>query len=1005
MFKKIGFVLVLICSINSYAQVHTAEDRTDEKYADALALFHQKSYQASRVLFDELIDSKQSYQFKMEVAYYKALTAYYLKLNNFKDEAERFKKTYSESIYNQQLNFYVATSLFENQDYSEALKIYQSIDVKSLNKSEMTHYYFNYGYSLFIEGAIDMAKSNFEKARTDQLYDSKARFYLGYIAYKKDELNLAKSLFSAPFDDQSLTVKSAYFNADISFRESNYQKAIEAALNFMPSASKSERSLLNKIVAESYFQLKEYSKAIPYYEVYKELAGNWSTLDSYHLGYSYFEQSDYQKALSIFNTIVGGNDEIAQNAYYQLGACYMRLDKKSEALTAYRASYQLGFSKPLNEAAQYHYSKLSFDIGNPYEAAVSALGRFVTSFPNSKYLTEIKSLLIEAYVQTSDFEAALNMIEQQPQLASNTVLQQVTYLKAIDLIELRAYESAIGYLDRSFDASPSTKLAAKALFWKSECFLELDKDQLALQELIKLQKHQRRSSIEEVFEIDYLRAYAYFKMKRFKEAIPSFKNYLSNANRSAPTYTDALVKLADSYYVSKDFNNAISSYSTVVLYPSAPRDYAAFKAAMSYGYLQNNTKKIDLLKQWLKDYSSSTLRDEVSYNLGVTYASEGQNDLAISTFDKLVIQHPQSPLVAVSKLRKGLLLYTNGSNNQALELFVGLTKDFPRTEEAVQAVAAAKRIYMEMGDLETYANWVKGLDYISESEESLDKSSFDAAKQLLLASKTERAIKAYEYYVETYPKGRYQLESRFDLAKLYLKTDLKNKALPLFTMVAKQASMFREEALLEKISLLIELNGISSAVEDLKEMESIANRIQNEHFAISNLMRAYYEQKEIALAKTYAKKLLAVEGLEKRLESDALLILARSSFELGALQESKSAYAIVSENANGETAAEALYFNAYFYHQESNFDKSNETIQKLAKEYPAYKLWAAKGLVLMAKNFIGLEDAFQANYILNSIVANFTQFPEIVDEASNLLKKTQVSEVVSENQIEKDSIQ
>lgn len=494
-------------------------------------------------------------------------------------------------------------------------------------------------------------------------------------------------------------------------------------------------------------------------------------------------------------------------------------------------------------------------------------------------------------------------------------------------------------------------------------------------------------------------------MKRFKEAIPSFKNYLSNANRSAPTYTDALVKLADSYYVSKDFNNAISSYSTVVLYPSAPRDYAAFKAAMSYGYLQNNTKKIDLLKQWLKDYSNSTLRDEVSYNLGVTYASEGQNDLAISTFDKLVIQHPQSPLVAVSKLRKGLLLYTNGSNNQALELFVGLTKDFPRTEEAVQAVAAAKRIYMEMGDLETYANWVKGLDYISESEESLDKSSFDAAKQLLLASKTERAIKAYEYYVETYPKGRYQLESRFDLAKLYLKTDFKNKALPLFTMVAKQASMFREEALLEKISLLIELNGISSAVEDLKEMESIANRIQNEHFAISNLMRAYYEQKEIALAKTYAKKLLAVEGLEKRLESDALLILARSSFELGALQESKSAYAIVSENANGETAAEALYFNAYFYHQESNFDKSNETIQKLAKEYPAYKLWAAKGLVLMAKNFIGLEDAFQANYILNSIVANFTQFPEIVDEASNLLKKTQVSEVVSENQIEKDSIQ
>lgn len=426
---------------------------------------------------------------------------------------------------------------------------------------------------------------------------------------------------------------------------------------------------------------------------------------------------------------------------------------------------------------------------------------------------------------------------------------------------------------------------------------------------------------------------------------------------------------------------------------------------MCYGYLQNNNKKIDLLKQWLSQYTSSNLRDEVSYNLAATYASEGQNEIAISTYDKLVIQHPQSPLVAVSKLKKGLLLYTKGNNNQALELFVGLTKDFPRTEEAVQAVAAAKRIYMEQADLETYSNWVKNLDYISESEESLDKSSFDAAKQLLLASNEKKAIKAYEYYIETYPKGRYQLESRFDLAKLYLKTDLKNKALPLFTIVSNQPSMFREEALLEKISLLIELNGINSAVTDLKQLELIANRIQNEHFAISNLMRAYYQNKEIEKSKAYAKKLLAIDGLEKRLEFDALLILARSSFDLGALDESKSAYAIIKESASGELAAEALYFDAYFKHEDKEYEKSNEGIQLLAKEYPAYKKWAAKGLVIMAKNFIALNDSFQAHYILSSVVKNFTQYSDVVEEASLILKEIDSEKATASSQTQKDSIQ
>lgn len=1005
MFKKICFVMMLMMSLNSLAQQHTAEDKLADKYTDALALYHQESYLASRYLFNELILNHHANNLKMESEYYKILISYHLKLESLIDEIKRFRANYPKSIYDHQLLFCEATVLFEKQNYSSALELYRQINIQSINKDSQAQYYFNFAYSLFINEEFTQAKSYFENARTDVVYDSKSRFYLGYIAYLNDELTLAKSLFSKPFEDNSLTVKSAYFMADISFREADFNKAITSALNYMPSSTDSERALLNKIVAESYFQLEDYKNAIPYFEAYKKLAQDWSTIDSYHLGYSYFSQQNYQLALSIFNTIVDGKDEIAQNAYYQLGACYMQLNKKAEGLTAFRASYQLGFSETLNEQAQYQYAKLSYDIGNPFEGAVSALGRFINSFPKSTYLTEIKSLLVAAYVQTSDFDAALTMIEQQPQLASKEVLQQVTFLKAIDLISLGAYDSAIEYLDRSYQANNSSVLAARSLFWKAESLLELDENQLALQQLINLQKHYRRSAIEEVYQIDYLRAYAYFKMKRYKEAIPSFKKFVSNVDSGSNIYIDALVKLADSYYVTKNFKSAISSYGTAVLYPTAPRDYTSFKSAMSYGYLQQNKKKIELLKEWLNLYSSSSLKDEVNYNLALTYASEGQNDLAIASYDKLVLQHPQSPLVAVSKLKKGLLLYTEGNSTQALELFVGLTKDFPRTEEAIQAVDAAKRIYMEEADLETYTNWVKSLDYISESEESLDKSSFDAAKQSLLASETSKAIRAYEYYIETYPKGRYQLESRFDLAKLYLQTDLKNKALPLFTVVANQASMFREEALLEKISLLIEINGIESAVGDLKELERIANRIQNEHFAISNLMRVYYQQSKLSEAKAYAKKMLAVDGLVQRLEADALLVLARTSFKLGEIDESKSAYAIVKDNSSGETAAEALYFSAYFSNREGLYQKSNESVQLLAKKYPAYKNWAAKGLVLMAKNFIGLEDSFQAHYILSSVVKNFTQYPEIVEEAGLLLSELDKEKEATENQTQKDSIQ
>jgi hypothetical protein len=39
------------------------------------------------------------------------------------------------------------------------------------------------------------------------------------------------------------------------------------------------------------------------------------------------------------------------------------------------------------------------------------------------------------------------------------------------------------------------------------------------------------------------------------------------------------------------------------------------------------------------------------------------------------------------------------------------------------------------------------------------------------------------------------------------------------------------------------------------------------------------------------------------------------------------------------------------------------------------------GLVLMAKNFYALDDAYQATYILESVISNFTDYPDVVDEA------------------------
>ena len=81
--------------------------------------------------------------------------------------------------------------------------------------------------------------------------------------------------------------------------------------------------------------------------------------------------------------------------------------------------------------------------------------------------------------------------------------------------------------------------------------------------------------------------------------------------------------------------------------------------------------------------------------------------------------------------------------------------------------------------------------------------------------------------------------------------------------------------------------------------------------------------------------------------------------------------------------------------------KGNTIIQKLAKEYSSYIYFGAKGLVVMAKNFYGLKDSFQATYILESVIKNFKNFTDVVDEAQQELDTIKTEEAKTNSSITK----
>ena len=322
-----------------------------------------------------------------------------------------------------------------------------------------------------------------------------------------------------------------------------------------------------------------------------------------------------------------------------------------------------------------------------------------------------------------------------------------------------------------------------------------------------------------------------------------------------------------------------------------------------------------------------------------------------------------------------------------------VVKDFPGTSEAKEGIANAKQIYIDQGKVDEYEKFIQGIDYVSITDDELDNTMYASAEQLYLTNSTKKSIEAFQKYLERFPNGSNILASNFYLGEAYSKENESTKAVPNYIFVIeREKNDYTEQSLMRLSYYYLEDNDWESAVKILTQLEQQAESKQNIIFAQNNLMKGNYALKNYDDAVAYAETVLQNEKLEDKIKSDAEIIIARSAFETEEFDKARDAFKKVEQYAIGELKAEAIYYDAYFLNDEGSYKLSNSSVQKLVSNFSSYAFWAGKGLVIMAKNFYELEDAYQATYILESVIEKFYDHQEIIDEARQELKKIKTKE-------------
>ena len=987
--KSIGLLVIAISfSFQIIAQQSATYTSSLVDYQKALSLYNNQQYQAAQTMFSNVKKTAQEDILQSNCAYYIANCAVRLNQQNADQLVEDFVKEYPTSTKRNTAFVDVADYYFDNSKYAYARKWYDKVDENALGRKEREKFYFNNGYTAFSTKQYKDAKKYLSKVENSQEFGSQAKYYIGFMAYEGDDYDQANAYFDQVSDQERYKEKLSYYQADLNFKLGKFEKAIELAKARLASSDDNEVSELSKIIGESYFNLEKYQTAIPYLKAYKGKRGKWNNTDFYQLGYAYYKQKDYENAISEFNKIIGGNDAIAQNAYYHLGESYINLDKKQEALNAFRNASQMNFDLKIQEDAWLNYAKISYEIGNPYQSAPQVLAGYLEKYPNTGYKEEIETLLIDSYITSKNYKEALKLLENKNSFENKMAYQKVAFYRGLELYNEGNYQKAESLFDASLSEPRDPIFTSRATFWKAEADYNLTNYDDALVGFKQFQQQTEASSTPEIENIDYNLGYTYFKLKNYGKASEYFNRFVANKKDDKVRLNDAYLRLGDGYFVSSQYQSAVSAYEKAIKLNEIDSDYPAFQKTISVGYTGQTSNKIKGLEDFIVEYPDSKLRDDALYELGNSYVKANEVNKAMKAYDQLSSEYRMSSFVPKALLRQGLVYYNGSDNEQALTKFKKVAGDYPGTPEAVQAVSTARLIYIDLGRVDEYARWVKQLDYVEVTDVDLDNATYEAAEKQYLDNNTESAIKQFNGYLNQFPNGLHALQAHFYVAQLYYKKDLLENAAPHYKYVLDASqSEFTEEALSRLSQFYLERKSWNQAIPLLKRLEAEANYPQNIVFAQSNLMKAHYQLEDYTNAVSYAEKVLGSSKIDNKIKSDAHIIIARSAMKTGNEDRAKSAYANVERVATGETAAEALYFNAYFKNKEGRFEASNSSVQKLAKDFSGYKYYSAKGLVLMAKNYYALKDAFQATYILESVIQNFPEFDDVVSEAKTELNK------------------
>src|SRR5688572_7879170 len=842
MHRSIALWIFIFSTQALVAQDQLSQNSVERLYSRGTELVAHANYGAAREVFSDFLKLATPIDTRREEAeYYIAFSALSLGHSDGEKLIDDFIDSHPSSPKASTAYYDLANFFYAEGNYTKASTYFKKVDFPALTLNQQSEGHFKWGYSYFNQKKLKEALEQFNFVKKlNNAYAPAANYYAGFIEYSNAKYDEALTDLKKAETSPSYANVVPYLIANIYYKEGRFDNLIEYS-NSLKGRTVANAGEIAMLVADAEYFKGDFKKAIESYEKYFANHAKAETGLLFRAGYANYVAGNTAKGIEYLDKAAAAKDTVSYYASYYLGILYLKQGNKQYAFNAFNHAKKNPKDKKLAEESSFQLAKVAYDVGKP-EVAIDEFERFLVAYPSSSHSGEVKELLAQAYVNGNNFNKAIEYIEALPNRNQyiNQAYQKATYLKGSEAFNKGDYEQAVEYFSKSLEFPIDKQYGALANYWSGEAYSigkRYDQAVNSYSKIISL------SGVDDdiLLNTRYGLGYAHFNLEAYDKALTSFREFANRGNKSTPNYADGLIRLADCYYVSKQYDEALSSYNRARTIGSSDNDYVLLQSGVIYGILRKYSDSRLQFADLIRAYPKSQYRDEALFQLAQFEIEQGNYQAAADGLSQLIRGGSNSAYIPYAFLRRGASFFNLKQYDKTIVDYTTVIQQFPGYPAAQEALIPLQEVLNLSGRSGEFDKYLAIVKKSNPDNKGLEGLEFETAKNLYFDQQYQKAITSLNGFLLSYPQSAKSQEAKYYVAESHYRLREYDKAFPIYKDLSGDISFnMAGKAVARVAEIEFKQGKYENAIKSFHAVERTASNKKDQYNAWSGLMESYY---------------------------------------------------------------------------------------------------------------------------------------------------------------------